>query len=133
MYITCRHVHYHNTAKGNQGGGFKLFTYTHGCTQRSLTMANHLILNNLPFVNVSDNAWLDNCRPHNNYYDINNLPSSNNDILTDIDPDINNLVPNGCKKINAKVMIHQIKLERIYAFKITLQCFIQIFADQPKK
>ena len=26
--------------------------------------------------------------------DINNLPSSNNDVLNDIDPDINNLIPN---------------------------------------
>ena len=88
--------------------GFKLFTYTHGCTQRSLTMTNHLILNNLPFANVADNTWLDNYRSHNNYYDINNLPSSNNDILTVIDPDINNLISNGLK-INAEVMIHQRK------------------------
>ena len=80
-----------------RGVVFKLFTYTHGCTQSSLTMANHLTLNNLPFANVADNAWLDNYRSQNNYYDINNLPSSNNDILTDIDPAINNLIPNGLK------------------------------------
>ena len=60
-------------------------------------MADHLTLNNLPFANVADNAWLDNYRSHNNYFDINNLPSSNNDILTDIYPDINNLIPNGLK------------------------------------
>ena len=98
IYNTCRRVQFHNTAKGkHQGVGFKLVTYTHGCTQRSLTMANHLTLDNLPFANVADNAWLDNNRSHNNSYDINNLPSSNNDILTDIDPDINNLTPNGLK------------------------------------
>ena len=75
MYNTCRDVQFHNTAKGKHHGVcFKLFTYTHGRTQRSLTMANHLILNNLPFANVTHNVWLDNYRYHNNYYDINKLP-----------------------------------------------------------
>ena len=60
-------------------------------------MTNHLILSNLPFANVADNSWLDNYTSHNNYYDFNNLPSSNNDILTEIDPDIINMIPNGLK------------------------------------
>ena len=64
---------------------YKLYTYT------------YLNLNNLPFANVGDNAWLDIYRSHNIYYDINNLPSSNNHIFTDIDPDINNMIPNGLK------------------------------------
>ena len=57
-------------------------------------MANTIIMKNLPFANVSENEMLDKTISQNNYYDINSFPSSNNDILTDIDPDINNLIPN---------------------------------------
>ena len=57
-------------------------------------MANSLIMDCLPFVNVVDNVMLDRNRSHHIYRDIYNLPSSNNDVLTDIDPDINNLIPN---------------------------------------
>ena len=60
-------------------------------------MANSLFMDNLPFANVSENVMLDKNRSQNNYCDINSLPSSSNDILTDIDPDINNLNPNGLK------------------------------------
>ena len=60
-------------------------------------MANSLFMDNLPFANVSENVMLDKNRSLNNYCDINSLLSSNNDILTDIDPDINNLNPNGLK------------------------------------
>ena len=38
---------------------------------------------------------LDRNISQNIYRDIYNLPSSNNDVLDDIDPDINNLIPNG--------------------------------------
>ena len=57
-------------------------------------MANSLILDNLPFANVADNVVFDRNKNQNVYIDINNLPSSNNDVLNDIDPDINNLIPN---------------------------------------
>ena len=46
---------------------------------------------------VSENEMLDKIITQNNYCDINSFPSSNNDILTDLDPDINNLIPNQCK------------------------------------
>ena len=61
-------------------------------------MANSLPMDNLPFTNVSENVMLVKNISQNNYCDINSLPSSNNDILTDIDPDINHLNPNGLKK-----------------------------------
>ena len=71
-------------------------------------MANSLILDNLPVANVADNVVFDRNINQNVYSDINNLPSSNNDVLNDIDPDINNLIPNCIQnKINAKLMIHQ--------------------------
>ena len=72
-------------------------------------MANSLFMDNLPFANVSENVMLDKNRSQNNNCDINSLPSANNDniILTDIDPDINNVTPKGLK-INARVMIHQV-------------------------
>ena len=57
-------------------------------------MANSLILDNLPFANVADNVVFDRNINQNVYSNINNLPSSNNDVLNDIDPDINNLIPN---------------------------------------
>ena len=60
-------------------------------------MANSLFMDNLPFANVSDNVIIDKNRLHNNYCDINSLPPSNNDILTDIYPDINNRNPNELK------------------------------------
>ena len=61
-------------------------------------MANSLILDNLPFTNVADNVVFDRNINQNVYCDINNLPSSDNDVLNDIDPDINNLIPNCIKK-----------------------------------
>ena len=51
----------------------------------------------VPFTNVADNVMLDRNRSLNIYRDINNLPSSNNDVLNDIDPHINNLISNGLK------------------------------------
>ena len=53
-------------------------------------MANTLILYNFPFANVADNVVFDRNINQNVY----NLPSSNNDVLNDIDPDINNMIPN---------------------------------------
>ena len=58
-------------------------------------MANSLIWDYLPFASVVDNVMLDRNRSQHIYRDIDNLPSSNNDVLNDIDPDINNLIPNG--------------------------------------
>ena len=40
---------------------------------------------------------VDKDRSQNKSCYIHSLPSSNNDILTDIDPDINNLILNGLK------------------------------------
>ena len=60
-------------------------------------MANSLFMDTLPFANVSENVMLNKNRSQNNYYYINSLPSSINDLLTDINPDINNLKPNGLK------------------------------------
>ena len=54
-------------------------------------MTNSLILDNLPFANVADNVVFDRNINQNVYSDINNLPSSNNDVLN---PDINNLIQN---------------------------------------
>ena len=51
----------------------------------------------LPFSSVSENEMSDKIISQNNYCDINNCPSSNNDLLTDLDPGINNLIPNGLK------------------------------------
>ena len=62
-----------------------------------ITQVNSLFMDNLPFANVSENVMLDKNRSQINFCDINSLPSSNNDILTDIDPDINNVTPNGLK------------------------------------
>ena len=78
MYNTCILVLSHYTTKGKH----------QGCIQNTPTMANSLFIDNLPFANVSENVMLDKNRLQNNYCDINSLPSSNNDTLTDIDPDI---------------------------------------------
>ena len=79
--------------QGGQESTF--FTSTRGCIQCTPTMANSLTMDYLPFANVADNVMLDRNRSLTIYRDINNLPSSNNDVLNDIDPDINNLIPNG--------------------------------------
>ena len=97
MYKACILVLSHYTTKGKHQGGSTFFTYTRGCIQITPTMANSLFMDNLPFENVSENVMLDKNRSQNNHCDINSLPSSNNDILTDIDPDSNNLNPNGLK------------------------------------
>ena len=70
-------------------------------------MANTLSIKDLPFASVSENEMLDKIITQNNYCDINSFPSSSNDILTDLDPDINNLIPNGLK-ISVRTMIHQV-------------------------
>ena len=74
-----------------------ILSSTHGCIQITPTMANTLSMKDLPFANVSENEMLDKIITQNNYCDINSFPSSNNDILTDLDPDINNRIPNGLK------------------------------------
>ena len=60
-------------------------------------MVNTLSMKDLPFASVYENEMLDKIITQNNYCDINSFPSSNNDILSDLDPDINNLIPNGLK------------------------------------
>ena len=95
MYNTCILVLSHYTAKGkHKWGGNAHFTSTHGCIQSTLTMANTYCMKDLPFASVSENEMLDKIITQNNYCDINSFPSSNNYILTDLDPDINNLIPN---------------------------------------
>ena len=64
--------------------------------------------------------------------DIKNLPSSNNDVLNDIDPDINNLIPN-CMQNQCKGYDTTIELTKDICFQIILQCYIQICAAQVKK
>ena len=98
MYNTCIPVLSHYTAKGkHKWGENHIFTSTHGCIQNTPTMANTLSIKDLPFASVSENEMLDKIVTQNNYCDINSFPSSNNDILTDLYPDINNLIPNGLK------------------------------------
>ena len=109
MHNTCILVLSHYTAKGKHGEGMHIFTSTHGCIQSTRTMANTYCMKDLPFASVSDNEMLDKIITQNNYCDINSFPSSNNDILTDLDPDINNLIPNGLKKISVRAMIRNIK------------------------
>ena len=89
------------------GGGESTVLQARGCIQCTLTMANSLIMDYLPFANVVDNVILDRNRSQHMNRDIYNLPSSNNDVLNDIDPDINNRILSGLKT-NAKVMIHQV-------------------------
>ena len=60
-------------------------------------MANTLSIKDLPFASVSENEMLDKIITQNNYCDINSFPSSNNGLDPDLDPDINNLIPNGLK------------------------------------
>ena len=62
-------------------------------------MANTLSMKDLPFASVSENEILDKIISQDNYCDINSLffKSSNHDILTDLDTDINNMIPNGLK------------------------------------
>ena len=60
-------------------------------------MANTYCMKDLPFASVPEKEMLDKIITQNNYCGINSFPSSNNDILTDLDPDINNLIPNGLK------------------------------------
>ena len=94
-----------------------MFTSTHGCIQSTLTMANTLSIKDLPFASVSENEMLDKSITQNNYCDINSFPSSNNDILTELDPDINNLIPNGLKN-QCKGYDTLSELKNIYALKI---------------
>ena len=65
-------------------------------------MTNSIIIDKLPFANVADNVMFQKNIIQNVYCNINNLLSSNNDVLNDIDPDINNLIPN-CLKNQCKV------------------------------
>ena len=66
-------------------------------------MANDHSMVGLPFVNVAESIILDG--QQNNYDKFNYINSTNNDMLTNIDPDVNNMNPNGLE-INAKIMIH---------------------------
>ena len=61
----------------------------------------------VPFGNVAESIILDG--QQNNYDKFNYIHSTNNNMLTNIDPGINNMNPNGLK-INAKIMIHLLSL-----------------------
>ena len=75
-------------------------------------MANSLILDNLPFANVADNVMFDRNINQNVYCDKNNLPSSNNEVINYIDPDINNLISNcmqnQCKGYNTSSELRKV-------------------------
>ena len=79
-------------------------------------MANSLIMDNLPFANVADNVMVDETITQNVYCNINKLPSSNNDVLNDIDPDINNLIPN-CFKNQCQVFDTSSELKKDICFQ----------------
>ena len=59
-------------------------------------MANNNVMYGLPFANLPEKIMLDH--QQNNDDKTNYLHSTNNDILADIDPDINNMNPNGIQK-----------------------------------
>ena len=59
------------------------------------TMANDHSMAGLPFANVAETIILDG--QQNNYDKFNYIHSTNNDISTNIDPDVNNMNPNGQK------------------------------------
>ena len=59
-------------------------------------MANNNVMYGLPFANLSEKIMLDD--QQNNDDKTNYLHSTNNDMLADIDPDINNMNPNGLQK-----------------------------------
>ena len=79
-------------------------------------MANSLIMANLPFANVADNVMVDETITQNVYCNIHKLPSSNNDVLNDIDPDINNLIPN-CLKNQCKAYDTSSELKKDICFQ----------------
>ena len=59
-------------------------------------MANNNVMYGLPFANLPEKIMLDD--QQNNDDKTNYLHSTNNDMLADIDPDINNMNPNGLQK-----------------------------------
>ena len=68
-------------------------------------MANAQFMHNLPFANVAENAFKDNNTSE--YNNVNLIPSTNNDMLADIDPDINNIflndLKNQCKNYDTSI------------------------------
>ena len=56
-------------------------------------MANPNLTDGLPFANVTENIMLNDQK--NNYKKAQHLYYTNNDMLANIDPDINNMNPNG--------------------------------------
>ena len=102
FFITCIQVQSYCILKGELSkeagsSAIRVYqTYTdHGYNDHSMA--------GLPFVNVAESILLDG--QQNNYDKFNYINSTNNDMLTIIDPDVNNMNPNGLK-INAKFMIH---------------------------
>ena len=59
-------------------------------------MANHNLMDSLTFANVTENIMLNDQK--NNYKKTQHLYCTNNDMLANIDPDINNMNPNGLTK-----------------------------------
>ena len=61
-------------------------------TQLMQTMADDHSMAGLPFANVADSIILDG--QQNNYDKFNYINSTNNDMFTNINPDVNNMNPN---------------------------------------
>ena len=59
-------------------------------------MADNNVMYGLPFANLREKIMLDD--QQNDYDKTNYLHSTNNDMLADIDPNINNMNPNGLQK-----------------------------------
>ena len=78
-------------------------------------------MDSLPFANVTENIMLNDQK--NNYKKAQHLYCTNNDMLANIDPDINNMNPNGltkqCKFYDASLEFNKtVVLNKIYQFYI---------------
>ena len=92
-YIKCIHVqsHYVLMGKLREEGEHQRTEYI----KLIHTMANNHSMAGLPFANVAETIILDG--QQNNYDKFNYIHSTNNDMLTNIDPDVNNMNPNSLK------------------------------------
>ena len=90
-------------------------------------MANDNSMAGLPFANVAETIILDG--QQNKYDKFNYIHSTNKDMLTNIDPDVNNMNPNSLK-INAKIMIHLLSLMKQFLMTTIFLFFIQTYAVQ---
>ena len=94
-YITCIHVQCHYVLKGklSEERGHQRTEYI----KLIHTMANDHSTAGLPYANVAENIILDG--QQNKYDKFNHIHSTNNDMLANIDPDVNNMNPNSILKI----------------------------------